>query len=31
MLSKMRRLCQLEGENAKLKRLSADLSIDKAA
>lgn len=30
MPSKMRRLRQLEEENAKLKRLVADLSLDKA-
>ena len=30
MLSEMRRLRQLEDENAKLKRLVADLSLDKA-
>ena len=28
--SEMRRLCQLEDENAKLKRLVADLGLDKA-
>ena len=30
MLSEMRRLRQLEEENGKLKRLVADLSLDKA-
>jgi putative transposase len=30
MPSEMRRLRQLEDENAKLKRLVADLSLDKA-
>jgi putative transposase len=28
--SEMRRLCQLEEENSKLKRIVADLSLDKA-
>lgn len=30
MPSEMKRLCQLEEENAKLKRIVADLLLDKA-